>query len=434
MKLINIRKDKLLLPKYIIDCISNIKWIDSDDEKITFYPNDLVVIYYGTRGSTSYSSYKHIIHGANTTNHQLFSPKLPTNILYLQDGGSGILEISNVVVGICFSKGVDPFKKKNEDKVQEIIKSVILLITHYHLDHLDFGIPFGGLFHAPTIYKYIIGYGKPRDRFKETFKHPSFPVDFREIKSHYNFNDIDDIRSIIIIYLPNGEFKMMDVSDFDDLISDKNPQIRHKNVSYNLDSCIPVKCWETNHPDPTISYRYENYNNDGSLQNSLVTLTDHELIREDAKNVYFQRHLQNTNFLYIDGQYSKADYMSGFGHGRVEIIAEIVKEFDLKNVAIGHHNPTRTDDEIGKMIKNANDIRKLIGGSDDIKIFGASDRMSIVIPDPIRGRKGIVVGRMSLEKGEPIKDLIGEQNTVVENYKNFDLTETYKIEDRTSKD
>jgi len=170
---------------------------------------------------------------------------------------------------------------------------------------------------------------------------------------------------------------------------------------------------------------------------SAVILTDHEIREEDPDNIYFKRHLQGSNYTYFDGQYTEKNYVSGFGHGRVEVIASVAAKMGLENLSIGHHDPTRTDQAIDKMLDTANKVydeklnehnkKKTERGN----IFGSMDRMMIFIPDKRKNRKGVVVGRMNISMGNKINDFIGEQNTLGQSYDKYDLTRPHHSEDQT---
>jgi phosphoribosyl 1,2-cyclic phosphodiesterase len=405
MKTYKINTSEILMPSYIAECLKKIEWMDHDEESISFYQDDFIMVIYGARGSTAFSGPHHIRYGSNTTSYQIWSPKLPTNMLYLGDGGSGILEIDKAVIDQCFKSGVNPFTA-NQKEVSKIISGVINTYTHYHYDHLHMGAPLSALFNANSIPKHIIGGDNPKKQFTKTFKRPAFPRDFGEVQASFIFHEITDPRSSVLIFTPNGEYRIMSTSDFNSFLQDGKPQIKHNRVFYNLDDCLVVRCYSADHPDPCISYRYENYNQDGELVMAVAFMTDHEIRETDDRNTYFMNHINNTDAVYFDGQYTNENFIPGFGHGRVEIIGKTAAKMNLKNILIGHHDPKRKDDEIDEMC---------------------------FIPSKQRQRKGVVFGRMNFEKGtHEIEDDIGSQSSVVSLYKSFDLTQTYQVEDYTT--
>ena len=439
MKTVNIPINDILMPQYVIECIKKIDWMMHDDETLNFYNDDFIMILYGVRGSTAFSGPNHIRYGSNTTAYQIWSPKLPTNKLYLGDGGSGILEVDKAIMAKLFEAGINPFTAKSQD-IEHILSGVINTYTHYHYDHLHMGAPLAAMFNANSIPKMIIGGDNPKSQFNKAFKRPAFPRDFGEVQASYSFQEIADPRASVLIFTPNGEFRIMSSSDFNSFLQEGKPQIKHNKVFYNLEDCVIVRCYSADHPDPCISYRYENYNSKGEKTMAVTFMTDHEIRETDDRNAYFLNHVNDSDAVYFDGQYTNENFIPGFGHGRVEIIGKAAAHLNIKNVIVGHHDPKRKDDEIDEMIKLAhtsfNEEYSKTGNSDspkDTRIIAAADRMMFFIPSPERHRKGIVFGRMNLEKGyEEISDDIGEQSSVVSHYKSFDLTQTYKLDDYTT--
>lgn len=437
MRTHRISQDSILLPPYVLETLKTLPWLANSDGNFEFYHDDFIVVLYGVRGSTAFSGPSTIRYGANTSCYQIWSPKLPQNNLYLGDGGSGVLEIDDVIIKQLFSKKVNPFNASREE-VAPHLGCVINTYSHYHYDHLHLGAPLAGIFHANGISKLIIGGDNPKSQFTKTFKRPAFPRDFGEIQAAYNFHNIEDPRSAVLVFTPNGDFREMTSSEFQTYLTQKNPQIRHQKTFFNLEDCVVVRLYNADHPDPCISFRYENYDQEGKMVSSFVYMTDHEIRETDDKNAYFQKHISGADVVYMDGQYTEKNFVPGFGHGRVEIIGQIAAKLGLPNVLIGHHDPKRTDTQIDTMIGLANQsYQEALGAqgkSPDThsRIVGASDRMLVFIPSPERKRKGVVFGRMNVEQGhEDLKDAIGPQASVQGNYQTFDLTQVYKLDDLT---
>lgn len=438
MKTVDIPTTRILMPEYVIEGLTKLDWMQSDSESMSFYHDDFIMILYGARGSTAFSGPRHIRYGSNTTAYQIWSPKLPLDILYLGDGGSGVLEIDKLIMNKLVENGINPFTSNNND-VSEIISGVINTYTHYHYDHLHTGAPLSGIFNTNNIPKKIIGGDNPRSQFTKAFKRPMFPRDFGEIQAAFSFHNIADPRSSVIIFTPNGEYRVISTSDFNSSLAARRPQVRHNKVSYNLDNCIVAKCHTADHPDPCISYRYENYDSNGNCVMAVTFLTDHEIRETDDRNGYFVNHVRNSDAVYFDGQYTDGDFLPGFGHGRVEIIGEIAAKLSLKNIVIGHHDPKRTDEEIDAMVELAQQKYQAHSperrDNDEFtkpRILGASDRIMFFIPSKQRGRKGIVFGCMDFHKGIEHADDIGPHSSLVYQCKSLDLTQTYRLDDFTS--
>ena len=435
MKTVQIPQEKILLPDYILECIKKLPWLENNGSNLIFHPDDFIIIFYGVRGSTAFSGPDHFRYGSNTTAYQIWSPKLPLNILYLGDGGSGVLEIDKEIMQKCFNNNINPFTDSRQ-RVAQVIAGIINSYTHYHYDHLHMGAPLSGMFNANSIPKKIIGGDNPKSQFTKVFKRPAFPRDFGEIQASYSFHDIQDPRASVLIFTPVGEFRVMSTSDFNSFLNSGSPQIKHNKVFYNLNDCVVVRCYAADHPDACISYRYENYNRKGKLIMAATFMTDHEIRETDDRNSYFLNQVNHSDAVYFDGQYDNSNFIPGFGHGRVEIIGKTAAKLDLKNILIGHHDPKRKDDEIDKMVDMAREFyqKNRENKEDEALIVGASDRMMLFIPGKERKRNGVVYGRMDLEKGRKIKDEVGEQSEVISEYKSFDLTQKYYLEDKTTEE
>jgi phosphoribosyl 1,2-cyclic phosphodiesterase len=429
-----IAEQAILLPPYALNTLKTLPWIESSPEGIQFHDDDFIAVLYGVRGSTAFSGPATVRYGSNTTAYQIWSPKLPTNVLYLGDGGSGILEIDDAVIRKMIAAGVNPFTA-SASAVSPHLARIINTYTHYHYDHLHLGAPLAGLFHANSVPKTIIGGENPKSQFVKTFKRPAFPRDFGEMQASYSFHDISDPRSSVLIFTPNGEFRDMSTSDFNTYLDSEHPQVRHNKVFYDLRDCVVVRLYNADHPDPCISYRYENYDHNGRLANAFVMMTDHEIRETDDRNAYFTRHVKDADVVYFDAQYNEKNFVPGFGHGRVEIVGAMAATLGLENVLLGHHDPKRTDDQIDAMVEEAHQAYqgRLDGKGGRCKIVGASDRMMIFIPAASRGRRGVVFGRMNIDRGDStLTDDIGDQATVVSRYQSFDLTQIYRLEDHTT--
>ena len=430
MELIQLKDEDVYLPDYVVQSLKELSWMECEGGKITFHPDDLILIHYGTRGSTSFTGPSLVRYGSNTTCYQIFSPKLPADVVYLGDGGSGMMEASKIIFEKLKKKGINPFTAKKED-LTAYYSHALISFTHYHYDHLHLGFPLTGLAHANSLDKVIIGSDNPKLQIRQAFRRPVFPRDFGEIASAYSFYDIKEPRSTLMVYLPNGDYKVMDLSAFDTVQKQANPKIRHKGLFYELHECLVVRTCPLSHPDPCNSYRYENYDKNGDLKTAITFMTDHETQETHSNDMYYVKQMKGSDYLYIDGQYDEETYVPGYGHGRVEVAAKIMAEVDLPFVGIGHHDPNRTDYEIDEMIQKAKSVYKDRTPKGTGKIIGASDRMMVFVPAKSRNRRGVVFGRMDVSISEMIADDIGAQIQLKGNYKNADLTSTYNTIDET---
>lgn len=439
MKTLDLPIDQLLLPGYVVDALRSLKWVDSSDESITMHADDLIMMLYGTRGTSSYSDPRMNRYGSNTTCYQIFSPKLPLNHLFLGDGGSGVLEIDSTIIAKCLARNINPFDQKTTHaNIAGVISTVVNLYTHYHFDHLHFGVPLTGLFHANSVKKRIIGGDDPETRFRNTFTRPEFPRNFGEIENAYDFLNIPDPRSCVIVLLPDGDYLHTNTSRIETALNAPKAQLEHNNRNYYIADCVIVRCYPAQHPDPCISFRFENYNENKELVNCITFMTDHDISDSDydLRNNYFRKHVDGSDVFYIDGQYDNDSYVPGHGHGRVEVIGRAAASLDIGNVLIGHHAPGRLDSDVDRLLEKSRSAYQDSLGNDEPKstqILGASDRMMIFIPDKNRGRQGMVFGRMETEPESSAHTLdgAGEQDSTPADEPPTRFRESYRLQDLT---
>ena len=66
----------------------------------------------------------------------------------------------------------------------------------------------------------------------------------------------------------------MGISEFKNLLKQNLPQIKHKKIGHDLHACLVMRCFPTAHPDPCISYRYENYDDMNDVVTAITFMTD----------------------------------------------------------------------------------------------------------------------------------------------------------------
>lgn len=137
----------------------------------------------------------------------------------------------------------------------------------------------------------------------------------------------------------------------------------------------------TNHPGICVGYRFDL---DGR---SVVYLTDHETHwthmgrsdysdRLDREVADFCR---GTDLLICDSQYTDAEYdkKRGWGHSRWSETVALGLAAEVKQLALYHHDPERTDDALDGIVAEAAD---LVGKSPKhLTIFGAREGQNVVL-------------------------------------------------------
>jgi hypothetical protein len=132
-----------------------------------------------------------------------------------------------------------------------------------------------------------------------------------------------------------------------------------------------------NHPALTLGYRLEV---DGV---TVVYSTDHEphsrrcaagnrepLVGQDFRHAQF---LADADLVIHDTQYTAAEYPSktGWGHSTVEYVVDVAACAGVRRLALFHHDPTRDDDAIDRLVAGARDRAAKAGG--DTEVFGAAE-------------------------------------------------------------
>jgi phosphoribosyl 1,2-cyclic phosphodiesterase len=281
------------------------------------------VVLYGTRGSIPIANKASIETGGNTTCLRIKSACLPQGKMLVVDGGSGFVPLSF-------------------DALKEGIKSVDILMTHYHHDHTQ-GIPLSPLTFIKQIPITIWGPTDrgigPKEVLETLMKPPFFPVDFKSVASHWNCHKIDQPNTQVFVIHPQGGIVKMGVDKFDEL-EKSNRAISMGDGKYPKSECLVIRMLRSNHLEQTVSYRFE----EGPTGKAFVFLTDHE--NQDGIPNDLRAHLQNADLLVMDSQYTREKYekmTAGFGHGTPDYCVRTAVKVGVKRLGLTHHDPSSTD-------------------------------------------------------------------------------------------
>lgn len=308
---------------------------------------------YGTRGSIPVSSPHTVRYGGNTTCLRVESDCLPEGHWLSLDAGTGLRPMG------------DDFRVQNG-------KELTILQSHWHHDHTQ-GFPLAFFVHAKVP---IHIYG-PRDKdmgpgevYEQLMKPPFFPVDWREAASHVYSHGLECPNATMLLFHPTGGRKQMEVRSFD-AIAAKEGQVTFKGGTFNIDECLVVKMRKVNHPDYTVSYRFE----ERPTGQIFVFLTDHE--NQDGNHRKFVDQLRNADLLIMDTQYSRDMYekSQGYGHASADYAAKLAAEAGVKALGTTHHDPGSTDDHCDQIVANVQS--ELVRLEKDIVVFGARDYLVV---------------------------------------------------------
>jgi phosphoribosyl 1,2-cyclic phosphodiesterase len=199
--------------------------------------------------------------------------------------------------------GGSGLKKYNDDLAQNGFGQTEhhILMTHFHFDH-TMGIPY---FIPHFLKGHTIHYYSPdvncEKYVKSLFQKPTFPVPFELLSAKIIFHHI-------------------------------KPYEKHQIQNFT------VQAFSTDHSDACFGFKVTS--SEGKTYSHAV---DNEIIRKSVDELKEDAGLyQNTNFLYIDAQYSEADMIDkkGWGHGTSQRAFEICRHFNIEQVLLGHHDPS----------------------------------------------------------------------------------------------
>jgi phosphoribosyl 1,2-cyclic phosphodiesterase len=281
------------------------------------------VTFWGTRGSIAKAGPTTVRYGGNTS---CVSVRTDGGTLLVLDCGTGIHELGQVLV----ARG-GPIDGH-------------LLIGHTHWDHIQ-GLPFfAPLFEEGNDW-HVYG---PRGldtsidaTLAGQMQYTYFPVQLLDFRAAIEYHD-----------LVEGQFQIDDVT---------------------------VTTRYLHHPALTLGFRIEA---DGA---TVVYTTDHEpstaaagtgLDREDALHVGFVR---DADLLIHDAQYVEEEYPEkvGWGHSTVEYAVDVAVAGAVERLALFHHDPTRTDDQVDDLVVRARarrDAAEFRG-----EVFAAAEGMTITL-------------------------------------------------------
>jgi phosphoribosyl 1,2-cyclic phosphodiesterase len=279
------------------------------------------VTFWGTRGSIAKAGPTTVRYGGNTS---CVSVRTDAGRLIVLDCGTGIHELGQVLL-------------REGGRVDGH-----LLIGHTHWDHIQ-GLPFFAPLFEEGNHWHVYG---PRGldtsidaTLAGQMQYTYFPVQLLDFRASIEYHD-----------LVEGQFQIDDVT---------------------------ITTRYLHHPALTLGFRIEV---DGA---TLVYASDHEpstsaagtgLDREDALHVGFVR---DADLLIHDAQYVEEEYADkvGWGHSTVEYAVDVAVAGSVDRLALFHHDPTRTDDEVDALVARARaraDAVEFTG-----EVFGAAEGMTI---------------------------------------------------------
>ncbi len=197
--------------------------------------------------------------------------------------------------------------------------------SHAHWDHIQ-GFPFftpvyvAG--HRFTIYGVKTGDNRFARLLSGQMHSSYFPVDFQDLRGNIGADDLGDGERV-------------------------------------LDG-VRVRVFEQNHPGRSYAYSFEKdgvkvvYATDNELDQQLLDPSQAIERPDELRHIPedFVEFCRDAAMLVCDGQYTDADYPQrvGWGHPRASTMVDLAVRASAKRLAIFHHDPMHSDEDVGGLI------------------------------------------------------------------------------------
>jgi phosphoribosyl 1,2-cyclic phosphodiesterase len=280
------------------------------------------VKFWGVRGSIPCPGAKTMHYGGNTACIELRFPEVNRHIII--DAGSGIRELANYMLMNDLPNG--PI-------------STEIYLSHTHWDHI-MGFPFFVPMYIPGTSIKVFGPVTYEDEPLEAvvggqMKYRYFPVNMGELSSKIEYRRLKEDPRI----------------DLGDGITLSTTIINHPitALGYRFSYRGAVFC--TAYDTEPFRNLFVTDPNDPSYD-ELMALEGEEAARE--QNQVLENFFHGADLLVHDAQYTRQEYEKGkigWGHSPIEDAIAAAHRAGVKQLALFHHDPERTDDQLDEMAK-----------------------------------------------------------------------------------
>ncbi len=286
---------------------------------------EFLVRFWGVRGSFPVSGESFLHFGGNTSCVEVRAG----GRLVVCDMGTGIIRLGNELLRAHLHSGRDSGARSPVDAV--------ILVSHAHHDHTQ-GFPFFKPAYLESSDLHIFGPRVFNEDFREIMARammaPLFPVDLADMRSRREIRNVEE--SELIVLRPGK--------------APETVNTQRNEVPIEPDAVTIKILKNLAHPKGgVINYRIT-YNG-----RSIVYATDVEgYVGGDARLVNFSR---GADLLIHDAQYLPEEYTGlpvptqGFGHSTYEMAAVVARGAGVKRLALFHHDPSHSDDDIREIEK-----------------------------------------------------------------------------------
>jgi phosphoribosyl 1,2-cyclic phosphodiesterase len=256
---------------------------------------------WGCRGSVPTPGPDSVEYGGNTSCVEL---ALESGTSMVLDAGTGIRPLGHALL----ARGT---------------RTIHLLLTHLHLDHLE-GLRFFGPLWDKRVTVDIWGPPSPvsslQERIARSFSPPLFPIDLREVPARIEFHDV-----------PREPWTLDGAS---------------------LAASLVV------HPGPTVGFRIE------TATSSFAYLPDHEpalvgAIADRARDwISGAAIAEGVDLLLHDAQYFEHEYEEriGWGHSSVADAVAFGRAVGARRLLLFHHEPLHSDGSLDRLEERARSL------------------------------------------------------------------------------
>jgi phosphoribosyl 1,2-cyclic phosphodiesterase len=261
----------------------------------------VLVRVWGCRGSLATPGPDTVTYGGNTSCVEV---ELADGTLIVLDAGTGIRRLGTAMA----TNGP---------------RTIQLLLTHLHLDHLE-GLGFFAPIWHPETTLHVWGPRSPRrslaERVARYLSPPLFPIELSSIPAQMTFNDV-----------PDREWRIGGATIASDYIL---------------------------HPGPTVGYRVEENGR------SLAYLPDHEPALVSDLAVATPDWISGcavaagADLLLHDGQYTEDEYPErvGWGHSSVGHAVRFAELAEVGRLVLFHHDPLHSDHDLEQLLEDARQL------------------------------------------------------------------------------
>src|SRR6266498_163113 len=296
------------------------------------------VRFWGTRGSVPTPGPTTVRYGGNTACVEL---RTEADTTFIFDSGTGIREL-----------GLHLAQRSTQ-------VSAHLMLGHTHWDHIS-GFPFFSPLFVPG--NRLVIYGARdldrslRDVLAGQMHYTYFPVPLGDLRADIEFTELEE-----------GEISICDA-----LV--RTHYLNHTAVcmGYRVEADGVSLAYVTDHEPYGLligSAGMQEPGVDRGLRGGFIHGGDRRLIE----------FVRGVDLLIQDTQYTPDEYAQrrGWGHGSTDYVSDVAVEAGVRRVALFHHEPTHTDDELDRMVEYARARVSEVGSA--VEVFAAAEGQEISV-------------------------------------------------------